>query len=80
MGFDPPETFTQHDEARYVQDGIGIQIVELNPVCEKESAEEFMWRKRKPAEDESKKEYLESYGWPRDDFWPADANLHGVIS
>jgi hypothetical protein len=53
--------------------------VEPNPVCKEESAEEFMWRKRKPAEDESEKEYPESRGWPRDDFWSTNANLHGVI-
>jgi hypothetical protein len=45
-----------------VQDGIGIQIMELNPVCEKKFAEEFMQRKRKPLENESKKEYPESRG------------------
>jgi hypothetical protein len=40
MGFDPQEAFTQHDEARYVQDSVGIQIVELNPVSKKEPVEE----------------------------------------
>jgi hypothetical protein len=59
-----------------VQDGIGIQIMELNPVCEKTSAEEFMRRKRKPSENESKKEFPESCGWPRVDLWPTDADLH----
>jgi hypothetical protein len=62
-----------------VQDSIEIQIMELNSVCKEESAEEFMQRKRKPTEDESKKEYPESHRWPRDDFWSADANLNGVI-
>jgi hypothetical protein len=28
------------DEARYVQDSVGIQIVKLNPISEEESAEE----------------------------------------
>jgi hypothetical protein len=36
MGFNPQETFTQHDEARYVHDGIGIQIMELNSIGKKE--------------------------------------------
>jgi hypothetical protein len=53
--------------------------MDLNPVYKKESAEEFMQRKGKPAEDKSKKEYPQSCGRLRDDFWPADANLHGVI-
>jgi hypothetical protein len=58
-----------------VQNGIGIQIKELNPVCKKKPAEEFMRGKRKPPENESKEEYPASSGWPRDDFWPADADL-----
>jgi hypothetical protein len=40
VGFDPQETFAQYDKTRYVQDSIGIQIVELNPVSKEESAEE----------------------------------------
>jgi hypothetical protein len=62
-----------------VQNGIGIQIMELNPICEKKPAEEFMRGKRKPSENESKEEYPESSGWPRDDFWSADADIHRVI-
>jgi hypothetical protein len=53
--------------------------MELNPVCEKKSTEEFMRRERKPSENESKKKYPESCGWPRDDFWSADANLRLII-
>jgi hypothetical protein len=36
VGFNPQETFTECDEACNVKDGIGIQIVELNPVSKKE--------------------------------------------
>jgi hypothetical protein len=64
MGFIPQNTFTQHDEARYVQNSIGIQIMELNSICEKESAEEFVRRKGKTTEDKGEKEYPESRGWP----------------
>jgi hypothetical protein len=42
VGFNPQETFTERDEARNVKDGIGIQIMELNPVSEKKTAEERM--------------------------------------
>jgi hypothetical protein len=42
MGFNPQETFTQCDEARYVQDSVGIQIMEWNPVSKEEPAEERM--------------------------------------
>jgi hypothetical protein len=47
MGFDPQETLTHHDETRYVQDGVGIQIMELNPVGKKKTAEEFMRGERR---------------------------------
>jgi hypothetical protein len=43
VGFNPQETFTERDEARNVKDGIGIQIVELNPVSKKKTAKERMW-------------------------------------
>jgi hypothetical protein len=46
VGFNPQETFTEHDEARDVKDGIGIQIMELNPVSEKKTTEERMRGKR----------------------------------
>jgi hypothetical protein len=46
VGFNPQETFTECDEARNVKDGIGIQIMELNPVSEKKTAEERMRGKR----------------------------------
>jgi hypothetical protein len=46
VGFNPQETFTDHDEARNVKDGIGIQVMELNPVSEKKTAEERMRGKR----------------------------------
>jgi hypothetical protein len=35
VGLDPPETFTERDEARNVKDCVGIQIMKLNPVSEK---------------------------------------------
>jgi hypothetical protein len=79
VGFDPQETLTQHDETCYVQDGVGIQIMELNPVGKKKTTVEFMRREREPAEDKCKKKYLESRGWPRNDFRPADVDFRGVV-
>jgi hypothetical protein len=46
VGFNPQETFTEHDEARNVKDGIGIQVMELNPISKEKTAEERMWGKR----------------------------------
>jgi hypothetical protein len=47
VGFNPQETFTERDEARNVEDGIGIQIVERNPISKKED------RRGKDAEEET---------------------------
>jgi hypothetical protein len=33
MGFDPRKAFTKRDETRNVQNCVGIQVMELNPVC-----------------------------------------------
>jgi hypothetical protein len=33
MGFYPQETLTKRDETRNMQNRVGIQIMELNPVC-----------------------------------------------
>jgi hypothetical protein len=38
-----------------------------------------MRRKKKPSEKESKEDYPESCGWPRDDPWPSDVNFHWVV-
>jgi hypothetical protein len=46
VGFDPQEALTKHDKARNVKYGIGIQIMELNPICKKKAAKERMWGKR----------------------------------
>jgi hypothetical protein len=46
VGFDPQEAFTKHDETRNVQNHIGIQIMELNPMREEKSAKERMRGKR----------------------------------
>jgi hypothetical protein len=53
--------------------------MELNPVSKEEPVEEWMWRKRKPSEKESKEDYPESCGWPRDDLWPSDVNLRWAV-
>jgi hypothetical protein len=35
VGFDPHKTFTERNKTRSVQDGVGIQIMKLNPVGER---------------------------------------------
>jgi hypothetical protein len=43
VGFDPQEAFTKRDETRNVQNCVGIQIMELNPVCKEKAVEERVW-------------------------------------
>jgi hypothetical protein len=42
VGLDPHETFTKRDEARNVKNGVGIQIMKLNPVCKQKTTKERM--------------------------------------
>jgi hypothetical protein len=79
VGFDPQEAFAQRDEACYVQDSVGIQIVKLNPISKEEPAEEWMQRKRKSVEKEGKEKYPKARGWSRNDFWPGDENFRRII-
>jgi hypothetical protein len=46
VGFDPQEALTKRDKARNVKDGVGIQVVELNPISEKKATEKRMRGKR----------------------------------
>jgi hypothetical protein len=46
VGFDPQEAFTKRDETRNVQNCVGIQIMELNPVRKEKATKEGMRGKR----------------------------------
>jgi hypothetical protein len=67
VGFDPQETFAERDETRNVKDGIGIQIMELNPVGKKKTAEERMRGKRQTPQQEGDENYPESRRRPGND-------------
>jgi hypothetical protein len=42
VGFDSKEALTERDETRDVENSVGIQIMELNPVSKEETLEERM--------------------------------------
>jgi hypothetical protein len=63
MGLNPQETFTKDDETRNVQNSVGIQIMKLNPISEKETLKERIRGEREPPKEEGKKKYPESRGW-----------------
>jgi hypothetical protein len=62
MGLDPQETLTERDETRNVQNRVGIQIMELNPVCKEKAMKKRVRRKRKSLKEEGEKDYLEAGG------------------
>jgi hypothetical protein len=37
VGLNPQEALTKRDKARDMKDGVGIQVVELNPICEQKA-------------------------------------------
>jgi hypothetical protein len=55
VGFNPQKAFTRRDKTNNVQDGVGIQIVKLNPVGEEDPAEERMWGKENPQRRKARK-------------------------
>jgi hypothetical protein len=67
MGFDPQKALTERDETRNVQNHFRIQITDLNPIREENTAKKRVRGKEKPSEDEGKKDYLEAWGRPGDD-------------
>jgi hypothetical protein len=62
-----------------VENGVGIQIVQLNSAGEKEAAEEVMQGERKPAEDKGKEHYPKSSRRGLGNFWPRHTNFRHII-
>jgi hypothetical protein len=67
VGFYPQETFTERDETRNVKNCVGIQVMELNPVSEKEATEKRMRRQRQTPQQKGDENYPESEGRPGND-------------
>jgi hypothetical protein len=79
MGLDPQKTLTEHDETHNVQNHVGIQIMELNPVRKEKAAKKRVRRKRKYPEEEGEKDYPEAWGRPGDDLRTGGEGFHQVI-
>jgi hypothetical protein len=79
MGLDPQKALTERDKTRNMQNHIGIQIMELNPIRKEKAAKKRVRGKRKSLEDEGKKDYPEAWGRPGDDLWTGDEGLHRII-
>jgi hypothetical protein len=79
MGLNPQEAFTKHDEACDMENGVGIQVVELNPIHKQKATKERMKGKRESPEEECEENYLEACRWPGNDFWTGDENFHRIV-
>jgi hypothetical protein len=42
VGLNPQEALAKRDEARDVKNGVGIQVMKLNPICKHKTAKERM--------------------------------------
>jgi hypothetical protein len=79
MELDPQKSLIERDETRNVQNRIGIQIMELNPIHKEKAAKKRVRGKRKSSEDESKKDYPEAWGRPGDDLQTDSEGLYRII-
>jgi hypothetical protein len=79
MGFDPQKALAERDETRNMQNRVGIQVMELNPIRKEKAANKGVRRKRESSEDEGKEDYPEAWRWPGDDFWTDDEGLRRII-
>jgi hypothetical protein len=79
MGLDPQETLIERDETRNVQNRVGIQIMEPNPVRKEKAMKKRVRRKRKSPEEEGEKDYPEAWGRPGDDLRAGGEGFRRVI-
>jgi hypothetical protein len=79
MELDPQEAFAKHDEKRNVQNGVGIQIVTLNPISKKEASKERMQGEREPPKEECKEKYPETRGWLGNYFRTSGESLRQIV-
>jgi hypothetical protein len=63
VGLNPQEALTKRDKARDTKDGVGIQVMELNPICKQEAAKKRVEGERESSEKECEEKYPESWRW-----------------
>ena len=78
MRMDAEETFTEGNKDRDMEDGIGSQLMQLNPVNKQESTKKFVDWNGQATEEEVSKSYPETLGGIWDSFIPWD--LHRPIA
>jgi hypothetical protein len=75
IGVDAEEAFTKCDENGDMEDGIGSQLVQLNPVNKKESPKELMNRHGEAVKEEISENYPKSFGRIGGCFVPRNTHL-----
>jgi hypothetical protein len=79
VGLNPQEALTKCDEARDMENGVGIQVMELNPICKQKTAKKRMEGKRESLEKECEEKNPESWRWPGYDLWTGGENFRRVV-
>jgi hypothetical protein len=62
-----------------MENGVGIQVVELNPIRKQKATKKRMKGKRESPEEECGEHYPEACRWPGIDFWTGDENFRRII-
>jgi hypothetical protein len=79
VGLNPQEALTKRDKARDMKNGVGIQVVELNPICKQKAAKKRVEGKRESPEKECKEKYPKSWRWPGYDLRTGGENFCRVV-
>jgi hypothetical protein len=62
-----------------MENGVGIQVVELNPICKQKAAKKRMEGKRESPEKECEEKYPKSWRWPGYDLRTGGENFRRVV-
>jgi hypothetical protein len=75
----PQEALTKREKARDMENGVGIQVVELNPIRKQKVAKKRIKGKRESPEEECEENYPEACRWPGNDFWTGDEDFRQIV-
>jgi hypothetical protein len=62
-----------------MKNGVGIQVVELNPIRKQKATKKRMKGKRESPEEECEEHYPEACRWSGNDFWTGDENFRRIV-
>jgi hypothetical protein len=62
-----------------MKNGVGIQVVKLNPICKQKTTKERMRGKLESLEEECEENYPEARRRPGYDFWTGGENFRWIV-